>query len=137
MSLRCFTQTQAPVPGTGVQPVRYPMCEWVGDDGTVDHLHALNRFVCSWLSSDMVELQRCDEVLQMMAQIEDATRTEWFVDGDAFNVDMQTNRVQFNQSNVGPEDTAYWNQSEGRFAWLEVKTMLNAWRDFLAQPVKY
>jgi hypothetical protein len=85
----------------------------------------------------MVELQRCDEVLQMMAEIEDATRTEWFVDGDSFNVDMQANSVQFNQSNVGPEDTAYWNQSEARFAWLEVKAMLNAWRDFLAQSVKY
>ena len=137
MSLRCFIDTQAPVPGSGAQPVHYPMCEWVGDDGTVDHLHAFNRFVCSWLTSDMVELQRCDEVLQMIAQIEDAARQEWFVDGDAFNVDMQANGVQFNRSNVGPEDTAWWNLLEGRFALAEVRTMLHAWRDFLAQPASH
>jgi hypothetical protein len=81
----------------------------------------------------MAELPRCDEVLQVMAQIEAATRTEWFVDGDAFNVEMQVSGVQFNPSNVGPEDTAYWNQSEGRFTGLEVKAMLHAWRDFLTQ----
>ena len=137
MPLRCFIQIQAPVPGSGAQPVRYPACEWMADDGTVDQLHPLNRFVCSWLTSDMAELQRCDEVLQVMAQIEDATRTEWFVDGDAFNVDMQVSGVQFNQSNAGPEDTAYWNQSEGRFTGLEVKGLLHAWRDFLAQPAKH
>ena len=137
MPLRCFIEEQAPVPGSAAQPVRYSACEWVSDDGTVDHQHPLNRFVCSWLTSDMAELLRCDEVLQMLAQIEDTTRTEWFVDGDAFNVDMQANGVQFNLSNVGPEDTDWWNLSEGRFAIAEVKAMLNAWRDFLAQPVKY
>ena len=137
MSLRCFIEIQAPVPGSGAQPVHYPACEWVGDDGTVDRQHPLNRFVCSWLTSDMAELLRCDEVLQMIAQIEDAIRQEWFVDGDAFNVDIQANGMQFNPSNVGPEDTDWWNLSEGRFALVEVKAMLNAWRDFLAQPVKY
>ena len=137
MSLRCFIQTQAPVPGSAAQPVRYTACEWVGDDGTVDHQHPLNRFVCSWLTSDMADVAHCDEVLQAMMRIKDGTRKEWFVDGDAFNVDMQADGVQFNQSNVGPEDTAYWNQPEGRFTWLEVKALLHAWRDFLAQPFKH
>ena len=137
MPLHCFIEEQAPVPRSAAQPVRYPACEWVSDDGTVDHQHPLNRFVCSWLTSDMVELLRGDEVLQRIAQIEDATRQEWFVDGDAFSVDMQANGVQFNPSNVGPEDTDWWNLPEGRFVLAEVKTMLNAWRDFLAQPVKY
>jgi hypothetical protein len=137
MPLRCFIEEQAPVPGSAARTVRYSACEWVSDDGTVDHQHPLNRFVCSWLTSDMAELLRCDEVLQMIAQIEDATRQEWFVDGDAFNVDMLANGVQFNPSNVGPEDTDWWNLPEGRFALAEVKAMLNAWRDFLAQPVKY
>jgi hypothetical protein len=85
----------------------------------------------------MVDVLRCDAVLHAMANIKAGTLKEWFVDGDAFNVDMHSNGVQFNQSNVGPEDTAYWNQSEGRFTWLEVKAPLIAWRDFLAQPVKY
>jgi len=136
MSLRCFIQTQAPVPGSAAQPVRYTACEWVGDDGTVDHQHPLNRFVCSWLTSDMADVAHCDEVLQAMMRIKDGTRKEWFVDGDAFNVDMQADGVQFNQGNVGPEDTAYWNQPEGRFTWLEVKTLLCAWRDFLAAPAQ-
>jgi hypothetical protein len=137
MPLRCFIEEQAPVPGTAARPARYSACEWVSVDGTVDHQHPLNRFVCSWLTSDMAELLRCDEVLQMMAQIEDVTRTEWFVDGDAFNVDMQANGVQFNPSNVGPEDTDWWNLPEGRFAIAEVKAQLHAWREFLAQPVKH
>ena len=132
MSLRCFNQTQAPVPGSAAQPVHYPACEWVGDDGMVDHLHPFNRFACSWLTSDMVELARCDEVLQAMTQIEDAMCQTWFVDGDAFNVNLQASGVQFNQSNVGPEDGFYWNQPEGRFTLLEVKTLLRAWRDYLA-----
>jgi hypothetical protein len=137
MSLRCFIQTQAPVPGSAAQPVHYPACEWVGDDGTVDHQHPLNRFVCSWLTSDMADVAYCDEVLHAMTQIEDGTREKWFVDGDAFNMDMAINGVQFNQSNVDSDDLAYWNQPEGRFAWLEVKALLHAWRDFLAQPVKH
>lgn len=137
MSLRCFIQTQAPVPGSAAQSVHYPACEWVSDDGTGDHQHPLNRFVCSWLTSDMADVAHCDEVLHAMTQIEDDAREKWFVDGDAFNVDMQADGVQFNQSNVGPEDTAYWNQPDGRFTWPEVKAMLLAWRDFLAQPIKH
>ena len=67
-----------------------------------------------------------------MAQIEDSTRQEWFVDGDAFNMDMRSNGVQFNPSHVGPDDVAYWNPPEGQFTLPEVKTLLFAWRDFLA-----
>jgi len=136
MSLRCFIQEQAPVPGSAAAPVRYPACEWVtdriGDDGEVDPQHPLNRCVCSWLTSDMNEVSRCDEVLQVMTQLENATRHEWFVDGDAFNVDLQIHGVQFNQSNVDSDDVAYWNQSEARFTLPEVKTLLRVWRDYLA-----
>ena len=137
MSLRCFIQTQAPVPGSAAQPVHYPACEWVGDDGAVDHPHPLNRFVCSWLTSDMADVAHCDAVLHAMTQIEAGTRKEWFVDGDAFNVDMAINGVQFNQSNVDSDDVTYWNQTEGRFTWLEVKTLLRTWRDFLAIPAQH
>ena len=136
MSLRCFIQTQAPVPGSAAQPVHYPACEWVGDDGTVDHQHPLNRFVCSWLTSDVSEVQRCDEVLQAMAQVENTTRQAWFADGDAFQVDLQIQDVQFNPSHVGPEDAAYWNQPEGRFTLAEVKALLRLWRDFLAESAR-
>lgn len=132
MSLRCFIQTQAPVPGTCAQPMHYPACEWVSEDGSVNLQHPLNRFVCSWLTSDMSELHRCDEVLHVIAEIEAANRQEWFVDGEAFNVDMQIKGVQFNQSNVAPDDAAYWNQSEGQFTLAEVNTLLLAWRDYLA-----
>jgi len=132
MPLRCFIQTQAPAPGSAAPPVCYPACEWVGDDGTVDPQHPLNRFVCSWLTSDMAELLRCDQVLQAMAQLENATRQEWFADGDAFHVDMHAHGVQFNPSHVGPEDTAYWNQPEGQFTVPEVKAWLLAWRNYLA-----
>jgi hypothetical protein len=38
---------------------------------------------------------------------------------------------------VGPEDTDWWNLPEGRFVIAEVKAMLQAWREILAQPVKY
>lgn len=137
MSLRCFIQTQAPVPGSAAQSVHYPACEWVCDDGTVDHQHPLNRLVCSWLTSDMADVAHCDEVLHAMTQIEDGAREKWFVDGDAFNVDMAINGVQFNQSNVDSDDLAYWNQPEGRFTWLEVKALLCAWRDFLAAPAQH
>ena len=137
MSLRCFIQTQAPVPGSAAQSVHYPACEWVSDDGRVDHQHPLNRFVCSWLTSDMADVAHCDEVLHAMTQIEDGAREKWFVDGNAFNVDMAINGVQFNQSNVDSDDLAYWNQPEGRFTWLEVKALLRAWRDFLAAPAQH
>jgi hypothetical protein len=109
----------------------------MSDDGTVDQLHPLNRFVCSWLSSDMVELSHCDQVLQMMAQLEVNALKEWFVDGDAFNVDMRIKGVQFNQSNVTPKDTAYWNHPEGKFTLAQLKTLMLAWREYLianAQP---
>jgi hypothetical protein len=137
MPLRCFIQEQAPIPGSAARPVRYLACEWVGDDGAVGHQHPLNRFVCSWLSSDMADVSTCDEVLQAMAQIEDASCQTWFVDGDAFNVDMQANGAQFNQSNAGPEDVAYWNQVEGRFTLAEVKALLCVWRGFLADPANH
>ena len=133
MSLHCFIQTQAPIPGSTAQPVRYPACEWVGDDGTVDHRHPLNRYVSDWLTRDMAEVARCDEVLHAMAQLEQGARTKWFVDGDAFCVDMQAHGVQFNASHVGPQDTAYWNQAEGHFTLVEVMRWLRWWRDFLAE----
>jgi hypothetical protein len=134
-----FYHQELPVPGSTAKPVTYPVCEWRAPKGHVsdDAQHPLNRFVCSWLTSDMAELPRCDEVLQMIAQIENATRQEWFVDGDAFNVNMQANGVQFNPSNVGSEDTDWWNLPEGRFTLAEVKALLLAWRDFLAQSVKH
>ena len=131
MSLRCFMAEQAPEPSSGATPVRYPVCEWV-DDGAVDPQHPLNRCVCSWLTSDMSEVSHCDEVLHVMAQLESATRYEWFVDGDAFNVDIQASGVQFNQSNVDSGDSAYWNRPEARFSLPEVKALLQLWRDYLA-----
>lgn len=137
MPLRCFTQTQAPIPGSAVQPVRYPACEWVGDDGAVDQQHPLNRFVCSWLTSDVNTVERCQEVLDAIAQIETGQRTQWFADGDAFCVDFSATGVQFNQSNVGPEDIGYWNQPEAQFTLVQVKELLRAWRDFLAAPAQH
>ena len=132
MSLRCFIQTQAPVPGSGAQPVHYPACEWCGEGGTVDHLHPLNRFVCSWLTSDMAELSRCDEALDKIAQLQAHALQTWFADGDMLCVDFKPNDVQFNQSHVGPEDTDWWNLPEGQFTLAEVKAMLHTWREFLA-----
>jgi hypothetical protein len=126
---------QLPVPGSQAKAVRYPTCEWrapAGDASDAAH-HPWNRFVCSWLTSDMADVAHCDEVLHVMAQIEAGTRETWFVDGNAFNVDLQATGVQFNPSNVGPEDTAYWNQAQGRFTLTEVQAVLRLWRDFLAQ----
>jgi len=136
MSLRCFIETQAPIPGGTAQPVRYPACEWVGDDDAIDPQHPLNRFVCSWLTSDVSDVARCQEVLDAMAQIESAHRAQWFADGDAFCVDFSANGVQFNQSNVGPDDTDWWNLPEARLTLAEVKVVLQAWRDFLAKAAK-
>ena len=133
MPLRCLIQHQAPVPGTSAQPVYFPACEWLGDAGVVDHAHPLNRFVCSWLTSDVNTVERCQEVLDAIAQIEAGQRTPWFADGDAFGVDFSASGVQFNQSNVGPEDTAWWNPSEGRFKLADVNALLGLWRDFLGQ----
>ena len=111
--------------------MRYPACEWVDDDGAADPQQPLNRFVCSWLTSDVNTVERCQEVLDAIAQIEAGQRTQWFADGDAFGVDFSASGVQFNQSNVGPEDTAWWNLPEGRFNLAEVNVLLRLWHDFL------
>jgi hypothetical protein len=128
----CFYRQQLPVPGSHAQAVTYPACEWreAGDAADVS-LHPRNRFVCSWLTSDVAEVSRCDEVLQAMAQIEAGNSQAWFADGDAFHVEFRAAGVQFNPSHVEPEDTAYWNQSEAWFTRAEVHTLLRAWRDFL------
>jgi hypothetical protein len=132
MSLHCFIQTQAPIPGSGAQPVHYPTCEWAGDDGLVDHLHPLNRFVCSWLTSDLNTLERCQEVLDAIAQIQAGQRTQWFADGDAFCVDFSVDSVQFNQSNVEPEDTTWWNLPEAKFRPDSVLGLLESWLVFMS-----
>ena len=132
MPLRCFIQEQLPVPGSAAQLVRYPACEWVGEDGRVDHHHPRNRFLSSWLTSDVSHVARCQEVLDAMARIE-TPLAQWFADGDAFCVDFSARGVQLNQSNVGPEDKAYWNLPEARFTLSEVAECLRLWRDFLAQ----
>jgi hypothetical protein len=131
MSLRCFIQEQSPVPGSAAHAVHYPACEWVGDEGKVDPQHPLNRFVCSWLTSDVSALSRCDEVLHAVGELEKGTRQTWFVDGDAFQVDLQVHGVQFNPSHVGPDDVAYWKPAAGRFALSEVATLMQGWRNFL------
>jgi hypothetical protein len=134
-----FHHQELPVPGSAAKPVSYPVCEWRAPkgDATDADQHPLNRFVCSWLTSDMAEVARCDEALQALAQLENHSLTEWFADGDMFCVDFKTSGVQFNQSNVGPEDTDWWNLPEGRFALAEVKAVLHAWRDFLAKSAKH
>ncbi len=131
MSLRCFTETQAPIPGGTAQPVRYPACEWVGDDGAIDPQHPLNRFVCSWLTSDVSDVARCQEVLDAMAQIESAHRAQWFADGDAFCVNFSANGVQFNQSHIGPEDVEWWNSPLGHFSMDCVRSTLQEWLTYL------
>ena len=131
MTFRCFIQEQKPIPGSAAQPVRYPACEWLGEEGVVDHRHPMNRFVGSWFMRDLSERARCDEVLHVIAQLEKGSLTQWFVDGDAFNVDLQADLVQFNPSHVGPDDAAYWNQPEGRFTLDALKAWLCVWRDFL------
>ncbi len=132
MPLRCLIQTQEPVPGSGALPVRYPACEWVGDDGSVDHLHPLNRFVCSWLTSDINTVERCQEALGAIAQIEAGQCTHWFADGDAFCVGFSVDSVQFNQSNVEPEDTAWWNLPEAKFRPDFVQGILESWLIFMS-----
>lgn len=133
MPLRCLIQHQAPVPGTSAQPVYFPACEWLGDAGVVDHAHPLNRFVCSWLTSDVNSAVRCQEVLDALAQVGSGQRAQWFADGDAFCVDFSAAGVQFNPSHIGPDDTGYWNQPEGQFTHAEVALLLRDWRDFLVQ----
>ena len=131
MPLRCFIQEQAPIPGTVAQPVRYPVCEWVGDDGPVDVQHPLNRFVCAWLTSDVNTLERCQEVQAVLAQVASGQRAHGAVDGDAFNVDVQPQGVQFNFSHVGPDDLAWWNLPQGRFSISAVRDVLSAWGQYL------
>mgnify|MGYP000125495783 CR=1 FL=1 len=131
MSLRCFMQEQAPVPGSAAQPVRYPACEWVGDAGEVDLHHPLNRFVCAWLTSDVDTVERCQEVLDVLAQVASGQCTHWALDGDAFNVDVQAHSLQFNFSHVGPNDQAWWNLPEGCLAMHPVHESLSAWCRYL------
>jgi hypothetical protein len=135
--LHFFHRQELPVPGSHAKAVTYPACEWraPADYAADVTQHPLNRFVCSWLTSDMAELTRCDEALQAIAQLQQHTRQEWFADGDAFCVDFKPSGVQFNQSNVGPQDTAYWNLPEARFTLSEVTEYLHLWRYFLAQSV--
>ncbi|MGI9151856.1 MAG: hypothetical protein ACR2IX_10140 [Limnohabitans sp.] len=134
----CFYRTQKPVPGSQASAVRYPACEW-REPGHAEAvaLHPMNRFVCSWLTSDVSEVSRCDAVLHAIAQLENHTHTEWFADGDLFCVDFKLSGVQFNSSHVGPDDTAWWNLPEGRFSLVEVKALLGVWRDFLAQAAPH
>jgi hypothetical protein len=134
-----FHHQELPVPGSSDKPVTYPVCEWHGPQGHAhaDAQHPINRFVCSWLTSDMADVARCDEALSALAQLQNHSLTEWFADGDMFCVDFKPNGVQFNQSNVGPEDTDWWNLPEARFALAEVNAALKAWRDFLAKAAKH
>jgi hypothetical protein len=131
MNLHFFQRQEHPMPGSLAQPISYPACEWRLPQGEVDYAHPLNRFVCSWLTSDMSEVARCDEVLDAIAQLETGALAEWYADGDMFCVDFKPSGVQFNQSNVGPEDTDWWNLPEGRFDLSDVKAALQAWRDYL------
>jgi hypothetical protein len=133
-----FHHQELPVPGSLAKPVTYPVCEWRGPQGQVVDAaqHPLNRFVCSWLTSDMADVARCDDALSALALLQNHSLAEWFADGDMFCVDFKLQGVQFNQSNVDPEDTDWWNLPEGRFALTDVMAVLQAWRDFLAQAAK-
>ncbi len=131
MNLHFFQRQQQAVPGSLAQHISYTACEWRLPQGEVDFAHPLNRFVCSWLTSDMSEVKRCDEVLDAIAQLETGAFAEWYADGDMFCVDFKPSGVQFNQSNVGPEDTNWWNLPEGRFDLSDVNAALQAWRDYL------
>ena len=129
----CFWSQQLPIPGSMAKAVTYPMCEWRASGFPAEATHPLNRFVCNWLASDMTDVARCDEVLDVMTQLQNGHCKSWFVDGDGFNVDMHTSFVQFNLSHVGPEDLTCWNQLEGQFKLNEVQRLLRVWRDFLNQ----
>ncbi len=129
----CFFREQLPVPGSSAPAVRYPACEWrITGDAEAMVRHPMNRFVCSWLSSDMADVSRCDEVLRAIARIEAQQLATWFADGDAFQVDLTATQVQFNASHVGPEDVDWWNLPDGRFDLADVKALLGEWRNFLA-----
>lgn len=130
-----FHRQELPWPGSEAQPVTYPVCEWRPPEAAfLDvHKHPLNRFVCSWLTSDMTDVARCDEVLAAIRQLENQHLSEWFVDGEMFCVALTRDGVQFNQSNVGPEDVEWWNLPEGRFTLAEVHALLQLWRNFLVR----
>jgi hypothetical protein len=116
---------------------RYPACEWRPSEATdaleIDR-HPMNRFLCSWLTSDMAEVDKCDEALSAMDALLKHDDAQWFADGHAFLVDFKTTGVQFNQSNVTPDDVDWWNQPEGQFTLQQVQDALRQWRDFLTQP---
>lgn len=131
MSLRCFIQEQEPIPGTAAHPVSYPVCEWVGHGGEVDLHHPLNRFVCAWLTSDVNTIERCQEVLAAIAQIEAGKRAQWFVDGDAFCVNFSSSGVQFNFSHVGPDDASFWNLAAAKFDLSFLRKIYLVWFKFV------
>ena len=135
MNLHFFQRQEQTMPGSLAQPVTYPACEWRSPhaEAELDHTHPFNRFLCSWLTSDMADVTRCDEVLGAMDQLASGALTEWYADGDMFCVDFKPSGVQFNQSNVGPEDTDWWNLPEARFDLPDVKAALQAWRDYLVR----
>ncbi len=133
MNLHFFQRQEQAMPGSLAQSITYPACEWRLPQGEVDFAHPLNRFVCSWLTSDMADVTRCEEVLDAMGQLESGALAKWYADGDLFCVDFQPSEVQFNQSNVGPEDTDWWNLPEARFDLPVVKAALQAWRDYLSR----
>lgn len=132
MPYRCLIQQQAPVPGSAAEPVRFPMCEWL-DEGNdaADAQHPLNRFVCAWLTSDVNTVEHCHDVLAAVGQVASGQRTHWAVDGDAFNVDVHAQGVQFNFSHVGPEDEGWWNLPQGRFALNQVREAVSLWLRYL------
>lgn len=134
--LHFFHRQEHPVPGSSARPVTYPACAWRGThaEGQDLAMHPLNRFVCSWLTSDMTDVAHCNAVLYAFTQLENHHIAQWFVDGPMFAVDCSPHAVQFNASHVGPADAEFWNLPEARFALGDVKAYLQAWRDFLARP---
>jgi hypothetical protein len=75
-----FYHQELPVPGSKAKPVTYPVCEWRAPKGHAieDAQHPLNRFVCSWLTSDMADVARCNEALGALAQLQSHSLAEWF-----------------------------------------------------------
>jgi hypothetical protein len=134
MPFHFFDAEQLPVPGSSAASVFYPFCEWTPDDtpdALVDEAHPMNRFICSWLTSDVDDPERCQEILEAVTDLEAGTCPQWFADGDAWCVNLTPELVQFNASNVGPEDTEWWDQPEGRFSLAVVKDALLKWQVFL------
>ncbi len=135
MNFYFFQRQERAMPGSLAKTITYPACEWRSPEGESDLMqtHPFNRFLCSWLTSDMSELTRCAEVLEAIDQLESGSQAAWYADGDMFCVDFTRHGVQFNQSNVGPEDTEWWNLPEARFQLSDVKAALQAWRDYLVR----